>query len=288
MQKLIVSLKLSRYCPRLCFEPQRRAASPSSPSRTTPAMMSTEASSQRPSITYVIARKPTRAFTTVITSAGEALRTQSIGDLRDRGRPRPHAVPRRNGEAASRREDEVDPRPEPDEPDALALLDLIPGPEVRDDAAREDPRDLAQPQGAEVRVELPLEPFVRGALRARGDRVAPGGVLQVADNPRHRGAVHVDVGDSHENRDAASAGVRGEDPSVRGGDDARRDVPAGVPKEEQEGEEREAEGDREEAQDHPLEHEHRRGDPHHDDDGREEDGDRSSAGNHGPRNCGGR
>src|SRR5213594_4047963 len=124
MQKLIVSLKLSRYCPRLCFDPQRRAARPSSPSRTTPAITRTEASSQRPSITYVIARKPTIAFTTVITSAGETLRTHAIRHLRDRRCPRPYAVACPDRQAASRRQDELDPRPEPYEADALALLDL--------------------------------------------------------------------------------------------------------------------------------------------------------------------
>src|SRR6059036_2904611 len=113
MQKLIVSLKLSRYCPRLCFDPQRRAARPSSPSRTTPAITRTDASSHRPSITYVIARKPTSALTTVMTSAGETLRTHAIRHLRDRGRPCPHAVSRADRQAAARREDNLDPRPEP-------------------------------------------------------------------------------------------------------------------------------------------------------------------------------
>src|SRR2546428_1315819 len=144
MQKLIVSLKLSRYWPRLCFDPQRRAARPSSPSRTTPAITRTEASSHRPSITYVIARKPTIAFTTVITSAGETLRTHSIPHLCDRGRSRPHSVARRDPQPASRWQDEFDPRPEPDETDALALLDFIAGPQVRDDAAGKESRDLWQ------------------------------------------------------------------------------------------------------------------------------------------------
>src|SRR2546428_300705 len=91
MQKLIVSLKLSRYRPRSCFEPHRRAARPSRPSRTTPAMMRADASTQRRSITYVIATKPTIAFARVITSAIETLRTHSIPHLPGRGRPRPPA-----------------------------------------------------------------------------------------------------------------------------------------------------------------------------------------------------
>src|SRR2546428_5926652 len=135
MQKLCVSLKLSRYCPRLCFAPQRRAARPSSPARTPPAITRTEASSHRPSITYVIARKPTIAFTTVITSAGETLRTHSIRHLRDRGRSRPHSVDRRDPQPASRWQDEFEPRPETDETNALTLLDFITGHQVRDDAS---------------------------------------------------------------------------------------------------------------------------------------------------------
>src|SRR2546422_10490766 len=156
MQKLIVSLKLSRSWPRLCFDPQRRAARPSSPSRTTPAMTRTEASSHRPSITYVIARKPTIAFTTVITSAGETLRTHSIRHLRDRGRPRPHPVARRDPQPASRWQDEFDPRPEPDETDALALLDFIPGPQVRDDAAGEESPGLCSPGTTHGRPQPPF------------------------------------------------------------------------------------------------------------------------------------
>src|SRR5438093_4170411 len=122
MQKLVVSLKLPRDRPRSYFEPNRRAANPSRPSRPTPAMTREDASSHRRSITYVIATKPTIAFTIVMTSAIETLRTQpqSIRHLRDRGRPRPHAVPRCDRHPAPRGQDEVDPRPEPHETDALA------------------------------------------------------------------------------------------------------------------------------------------------------------------------
>src|SRR2546422_9790379 len=158
MQKLIVSLKLSRYRPRSCFEPQGRAARPSRPSRATPAMMRADASTHRRSITYVIATNPTIAFARVITSAIETLRSHSIPHLRDRGRPRPHAVPRGDRQAAPRREREIDPRPEAYEPDALALFDLIPGAQVRDDPAGERPRDLRESHGSEAGVEIPPQP----------------------------------------------------------------------------------------------------------------------------------
>src|SRR5437899_8880304 len=145
---------MSRHPARSCLEPQRRATRPSRPSRTTPAMMRADASTHRRSITYVIATNPTIAFARVITSAIETLRSHSIPHLRDRGRPRPHAVPRRDRQAAPRRESEVDPRPEANEPDALALLDLIPDGEVRDNPARERPRDLRETDGSEAGVEL--------------------------------------------------------------------------------------------------------------------------------------
>src|SRR2546422_751354 len=169
MQKLIVSLKLSRYRPRSCFEPHRRAARPSRPSRTTPAMMRADASTHRRSITYVIATKPTIAFARVITSAIETLRTHSIPHLRDRGRPRPHAVPRGDRQAAPRREREIDPRPEAYEPDALALFDLIPGAQVGDDPAGERTRDLREPHRSEAGVEFPLPLLVPPRPRAGGD-----------------------------------------------------------------------------------------------------------------------
>src|SRR5207247_9923182 len=111
-------------------------------------MTRTEVSSQRPSITYVMARNPTSAFTTVITSAGAILRTQAILHLRDCGRPRPHPVPHRDDEAAARGQHEFDPRPEADEPDALARLDLIPGPHIWDDAAGRSPRHPGEPERA--------------------------------------------------------------------------------------------------------------------------------------------
>src|SRR2546426_4140429 len=158
MQKLIVSLKLSRYRPRSCFEPQRRAARPSRPSRATPAMMRADASTHRRSITYVIATNPTIAFARVITSAIETLRSHSIPHLRDRGRPRPHAVPRGDRQAAPRREREIDPRPEAYEPDALALFDLIPGAQVRDDPAGGRPPDPREAHGAEAGGERPPPP----------------------------------------------------------------------------------------------------------------------------------
>src|SRR2546427_3675961 len=179
-----------------------------------------EASSHRRSITYVIATKPTIAFTIVMTSAIETLRTQpqSIRHLRDRGRPRPHAVPRRDRRPAPRRQDEVDPRPEPHETDALALLDLIPDVDVGDDPARERPRDLGEPEGAEAGLEVPREPLVPGGLRPRRDRVAAGTVVLACDDARKGGAVPVDVPDAHEHRDAPGRGVPGEDATGRGGD----------------------------------------------------------------------
>src|SRR2546422_3781924 len=175
MRKRTVSWKLSRWRPRPCFEPTLRAAKPWRPSRTTPAMTREEASSHRRSITYVIATKPTIAFTIVMTSAIETLRTQpqSIRHLRDRGRPRPHAVPRRDRRPAPRRQDEVDPRPEPHETDALALLDLIPDVDVGDDPAGERPPDLGEPEGAEAGLQGPPEPPLSGGPPPRRDRRAP-------------------------------------------------------------------------------------------------------------------
>src|SRR3990170_3569821 len=286
MQKLIVSLKESRYCPRPCFEPQRRATRPSRPSITTPAMISAEASSHRPSITYVIARKPTSAFARVITSAGETLRTQAIRHLRDRRLPRPHPVPDRDPQPAPGREGELDPRPDPPQTDALALLDLIPGPPVRDDPAGEDPRDLGEPEDAPVRRELPLQPLVRRARGGGRDRVAARAVPLARDDARHRRAVHVDVRDAHEDRDPPRGGVRLEDAAVCGGDDPGPDPAGGVPEEEQEREEGEAEGERQEEQGHPLEDQDGGGDARHDDERGDEDGGRGPPGDHGPRNRG--
>src|SRR2546425_3363811 len=193
MQKLIVSLKLSRYRPRSCFEPHRRAARPSRPSSATPAMMRAAASTQRRSITYVIATNPTIAFARVITSAIETLRSHSIPHLRDRGRPRPHAVPRRDRQAAPRREREIDPRPEAYEPDALALFDLIPGAQVRDDPAGERPPDLRESPRSRAGIEFPLQPLLPPRPPARGDPVSSRAVVLAAGDTRHRRAGHVDV-----------------------------------------------------------------------------------------------
>src|SRR3989442_78784 len=243
MQKLIVSLKLSRYCPRLCFEPHRRAARPSSPSRTTPAMMRTDVSSHRWSITYVIARKPRTALATVMTYAGETLRTHAIRLLRDHRSPRAHAVAHRHPQRASGRQLEFDPRPEADQPDALALLDLIPGRAVRDNSAREDPRDLVEPEDPEGGLELPFEPLVSPGVAGGRDRVSARAVPHGADDSRHRGPVHVHVGHPHEDRDPPRGRVRDHDPAVGGGHDARPDLARRVPEEEQERDEREAERD---------------------------------------------
>src|SRR5437867_10173766 len=248
MQKLIVSLKLSRYWPRLCFDPQRRAARPSSPSRTTPAITRTEASSHRPSITYVIARKPTIAFTTVITSAGETLRTHSIRHLRDRGRPRPHAVARRDPQPASRWQDEFDPRPEPDETDALALLDFIAGPQVRDDAAGKDSRDLCEAEDSHRRHEFPFEALVLRGLWGGCNRVSAGLSALFGDDTRDRRAIHVDVGEPHEDRHPTRRRVGDDDPPVGRGHDSGTDVPPRVTEEEEEREKCEGERDREEAE----------------------------------------
>src|SRR2546428_8931625 len=190
MQKLIVSLKLSRYRPRSCFEPQRRAARPSRPSRATPAMMRADASTHRRSITYVIATNPTIAFARVITSAIETLRSHSIPHLRDRGRPRPHAVPRRDRQAAPRREREIDPRPEAYEPDALALFDLIPRAEIRDDPACERARDLREQHRSEAGIEFPFQPLLPRPLGARGHRLSSGSMGLAADHTRPPRAGH--------------------------------------------------------------------------------------------------
>src|SRR5437867_464803 len=288
MQKLIVSLKLSRYCPRLCFDPQRRAARPSSPSRTTPAITRTEASSHRPSITYVIARKPTIAFTTVITSAGETLRTHSIRHLCDRGRPRPQAVALRDRQPASRWQDEFDPRPAPDETDALALLDFIPGPQVRDDATGEDPRELRQAEHAEGRRKLPVQALVPRGRWGRCNRIPPGAPLLFRDNARDRRAVHVDVGEAHEDRHPPGRRVSEDHAPVGRGHDPAADLAPRVSKEEEEREECQGERDRDEAEGHLLEDQNRGGKAGHDHEGCKQNRRWGPAGDHRPPNRPGR
>src|SRR3990172_2333955 len=92
----IASATESANRPRSCRGPNRRAAPPSSPSRSAARRTRSAAAVNRPSATYVIARNPATAFASVIASAAFSLPNRATHDLRDRRlsppdpRPDPH------------------------------------------------------------------------------------------------------------------------------------------------------------------------------------------------------
>src|SRR3972149_5426177 len=221
--------------------PPRRATTPARPSRSAARRMRSAAAVNRPSATYVIARKPQRAFPRVTRSAAASLRTRAIEDLRDRALPRPPFAPAPHRQAHAPRQDQLHARAEADHPDALSLPHRVAAAHVRHDAAREDARDLRHPHEAELRLEDRLHPLVRASVLRVGRRVTSGGVHDGRDATVEGRAVHVHVEDPHEDHELPAVRIRREDAPVRGADDAGALLPVRIAEEHEREEERDAE-----------------------------------------------
>src|SRR5438270_13833718 len=168
--KLTMSTRLSSSAPNRVPVFERRATRPSSASRMPAKKMYHPARPNSPRDASTIAHTPknrlksvNRLGTTITTRRmlGRGKRRTFMGSprspavLRQQGGARPDALAHGHphGRARRHREEQVHARPEPDHPQPLALLRAISRFPVRDDATRDQPRDLPHQHGPPPRAQ---------------------------------------------------------------------------------------------------------------------------------------